>query len=154
MSAITDPGQDLLQRTRRREHPACVVCGRPAGSDGLTLHFDLNEDGSVQARFDPRRSLQGYEGLLHGGVIASLLDGAMTNCLFARGIAAVTAEMNVRFRHPIQLDAPAFVGARIVRSQAPLFVLEAWIEQDGQCRATCQGKFMRKPRPAGATDGD
>jgi uncharacterized protein (TIGR00369 family) len=146
MSAITEPGQEILERTRQSEHAACIVCGRRGESDGLALRFILNEDGSVEASFDPRQSLQGYDGLLHGGVIASLLDGAMTNCLFARGIAAVTAEMNIRFRHPIELDSPAVVRARIDRSQAPLFVLEAWIQQQGQCRATCRGKFMRKPK--------
>jgi acyl-coenzyme A thioesterase PaaI-like protein len=36
--------------------------------------------------------------MLHGGVISSILDGTMTNCLFAHGTVAVTAELRVRFR--------------------------------------------------------
>jgi acyl-coenzyme A thioesterase PaaI-like protein len=46
----------------------------------------------------------------------------MTNCLFAHGIVAVTAEMTVRFRHPIKTGVPVIARARIARSQRLLHV--------------------------------
>jgi uncharacterized protein (TIGR00369 family) len=144
MSVTTEPAQRVLERTRQAEHPLCIVCGR-ANECGLGLHFLLRDDGSVEARFECKEHFQGYEGLLHGGVISSLADGAMTNCLFAHGVIAVTAEITVRFRHPIALHACLVVRARITRSQAPLHTVEAEIVQDGLVKAKATGKFMERP---------
>ncbi|MFP4054653.1 MAG: PaaI family thioesterase [Phycisphaerae bacterium] len=145
MFATTDPRQDVLERTRRDAHPMCVVCGRSSDC-GLGLRFRVLGDGSVSADFRCNCDHQGYEGVLHGGVISSLLDGAMTNCLFASGVTAVTAELKVRFRHPVDLDEPMSVRAWQTRSQSPLHVLSAEIVQAGQVRATAAGKFMERPQ--------
>jgi len=143
MSAITEPAQDALEQLARTAHPLCFVCGR-AGECGLGLRFALRDGGRVEACFKCAARLQGYEGVLHGGVTSSLLDGAMTNCLFAHGIAAVTAEITVRFRHPARTHVPATVTARIVRASPPLFVVEAELVQVGQVRAKATGKFMQR----------
>ncbi len=48
--------------------------------------------------------LEGYGGrLLHGGVIAAALDGAMTHCLFAEGLTAVRRELIVKYKHPVTI---------------------------------------------------
>ena len=65
-----------------------------------------------------------------------LLDGAMTNCLFAHGQAAVTAELTVRYRHPVATQRPALLRAWIEESRAPLRVIAAEITQGGQIKAT------------------
>lgn len=118
-----------------------MVCGRAHGC-GLGLRFSLQEDGSVRARFVCSKSHEGFRDILHGGIISSLLDGAMTNCLFAHGIAAVTAELAVRFRHPIATGSPLTVVGRISRSSPPLYVLDAEITQDATIMAIGKGRFM------------
>ncbi len=143
MTATPKSDQDVLDATQQAVHSQCVVCGR-GQQCSLGLCFQSHEDGSVEADFACPEQFQGYEGILHGGVVSSLLDGAMTNCLFAHGIVAVTAEMTVRFRHPIALNTPLTVSARITRRQAPLYVLEAEIVQDGVVKAKATGKFMEK----------
>lgn len=139
----TKEAQDLLDRTNAAWHPRCIICGRD-GPCGLGLRFEATSDGGVEASFECPRRYQGYDGILHGGVTSSLLDSAMTNCLFARGIVAVTAELTVRFRHPVQVGLPLVVRAEVVRRQPPLFVLEARILQDGQLKARAVGKFMER----------
>ena len=141
---ITEPTQEILERTKHLVHPFCVVCSR-AGNCWFGLSFNLLDDGGVESTFECSGDFQGYEGLLHGGVISSLLDGAMTNCLFAHGLAAVTAEMTVRFRHPVRLETPLLVRAHVVRFQPPLFVVEAQLLQEDQVRVTGTGKFMEQP---------
>ena len=144
---ITEPAHASLHEVRAQAHSNCVICS-PSHNRGLRLEFTTSEDGSVEACFDCDRSFQGYAGFLHGGVIASLLDGAMTNCTFAHGCPAVTAELNVRFRHPVVTGKAAIVRARIDESSPPLHVLEAQIVQDGQVKATACGKFMEQRRLA------
>lgn len=143
MPATTEAEQSLLDRTRQDAHPHCVVCG-PDGGVGLGLCFRVRDDGGVEADFHCRPSLVGYEGVLHGGVTAALLDGAMTNCLFARGIAAFTAKMSVRYRHPIELDGPVLVRANVERRQPPLYVVKAAVIQSGQVKAESEGRFMER----------
>jgi acyl-coenzyme A thioesterase PaaI-like protein len=96
----------------------------------------------IEASFDCRADLQGYDGVLHGGVVCMLLDGAMTNCLFAQGRSAVTAEMQVRFRHPVQIHRRAVVRAWIESSIGVFQVLQAEIRQDDRVMATATGKFF------------
>lgn len=135
---------ELLEATRAGLHSRCVVCGRP-GPVGLGLAFQVQADGSVTACFDCHEDFEGYDGMLHGGVISAIADGAMTNCLFACGITAVTAELKVRFRHPIELGTSLIVVARITRRSEPLFLVEAELTQSGQLKAKASGKFMATP---------
>ncbi len=125
-------------------HPHCIVCGTDNENGGLGLEFSLCDDGSVEAVFPCHERFQGYRDILHGGVTSALLDGAMTNCLFAHGIVAVTAEMNVRFRHPIKLGMPLTLRAKITHQQSPLYIVEAGLIQENQLRAKSVGKFMEQ----------
>ena len=70
----------------------------------------------------------------------------MGHCMFVRGQTPVTAEMTIRFRHPVITKQEAAVSARIVRSSHPLYLLEAEIVQDSQVRATAKAKFLDRPQ--------
>jgi len=143
----TEVAQAGFQHVRAQAHSNCVVCSRSNGRS-LCLKFAASDDGGVQARFDCDKAFEGYAGMLHGGVIASLLDGAMTNCMFAHGVPAVTAELNVRFRHAVIIGRSATVRAWVERSSPPLHVLRAEVVQGDQLRATASGKFMEQPHLA------
>ena len=68
MSVTTkQPTQELLDCLCNEAHPFCLACSR-AHECSLGLHFSLQEDGSVETRFECCPDFQGYEGLLHGGV--------------------------------------------------------------------------------------
>ena len=134
---------EQLERIRQHIHPHCVVCG-PDNLAGLHLNFVALPDGSVQADFDCRRLFEGYPNTLHGGVICSLLDGAMTNCLFAHGRAALTAEMNVRFKRPVATECAATVRAWVTASCHSLYYMAADLRQDGQVMTTATAKFMEQ----------
>ena len=145
MRVITDSTAGIGQVIRAEVHAHCVVCGR-ANERGLGVEYVASADGAVQARFACKKVFEGYPDVLHGGVISSLLDGAMTNCLFAHGHPGVTAELTVRYRHPVQTDAEASIRAWIERCSPPLHVLRAELEQNGQVKATACGKFMDRSR--------
>lgn len=133
-----------LDDIRDRVHPKCVVCSS-VHPRGLNLKFDIVKDKGVVATFQCNEELEGYPGVLHGGIISTVLDGAMGHCMFARGQAAVTVEMTTRFRHPVVTGRPAMVSARITRISHPLYLLEAEIVQNGEVKATAKGKFYDQP---------
>jgi acyl-coenzyme A thioesterase PaaI-like protein len=125
-------------------HPGCVVCGR-ANDRGLRLKFTRRPDGSVESRFPGDAALQGYPSQLHGGAIAMLLDGAMTNCLFRHGHVAVTAELVVRYRRPVAIDRPATVHAWLEHARPPLRRVAAELIQDGRVMAKAGATFLDRP---------
>lgn len=125
---------------RQQHHPDCIVCS-PDCAHGLRVAFAL--DGRLAVgNFDCAGRYEGYPGMLHGGVISSLLDGAMTNCLFLHGVVAVTAELVVRFRHPVLLGKPAQLRAWITENDPPVFRLQAQLVQDGIIKASGRAAFM------------
>ncbi len=136
-------GHAALSTLRRERHPGCFVCG-PDNGQGLGLEFRWGEAGTVEAAFACQAIFEGYPAMLHGGIVCALLDGAMTNCLFAHGHTAVTAELKVRFRHPVLTDCPARVRAWIAASFRPLHELAAELVQEDQVMATARGKFMER----------
>ena len=129
---------------RNHQHDRCVVCS-PSHPLGLRVEYHVGVDGVVQAQFPCQKAYQGYPGQLHGGVITALLDGAMTNCLFARGIEAVTGELTVRFLRPAVTDRLAAVSARLTRVSHCLYILEAELIQEHVTVARAQGKFLKCP---------
>ena len=90
-----------------------MVCS-PANPQGLQVRFEVLANGSTQVRFACENAYEGYPGIIHGGVLSALLDGAMLHCLFARNQPAVTAELSMQFRHPVEVGIPAMVLARLI----------------------------------------
>lgn len=138
-----DQYQQCLERTRQYAHARCIACGSSEG-DAPRLRFTPGPDGDVTATLQPSPHHEGYDGMLHGGIIATLLDAAMTNCLFAHGQCGVTAELQVRYRHPVAIDEECRLRAWIERSSPPLYLLRAELRQGDSLRATAHAKFMVK----------
>ena len=130
-----------LAATRIRAHPRCVVCS-PTHPMGLGQEFVLQPDGSVESTFAGSEVFEGYSGLLHGGVTAALLDGAMTNCLFAHGVEGLTAELTVRYRDPVTACGTMTARACLAESHGRLHLLRAELRQEGRVKATAFGKFL------------
>jgi acyl-coenzyme A thioesterase PaaI-like protein len=124
-------------------HPACFAC-RERERGGLGLRFREEPDGSVAADFDCPPQYQGYPDRLHGGIVAMLLDSAMTHCLFARGIRGVTARLTVRFVAPVEIGAPAVIRA-IPGDVIHPHKLRAEIVQGRTLRATAEAVFIPLP---------
>jgi uncharacterized protein (TIGR00369 family) len=141
MTKPTTSSQTRLKTARTQAHPFCLVCSQ-SNPLGLGLEFTAHDDGSVSAMFLGHSALEGFEGFLHGGMIASLLDGAMTNCLFAHGRVAMTGELKVRYRKPVVVGEEMTIRAWIKRSLSPLHLLEAELKQEGCIKAIASAKFM------------
>jgi len=132
-----------LPSFRKAAHPNCIVCDSENNA-GLNLDFVLSDNGGVHAHFYCDPIYEGYPGMLHGGVISSLLDGAMTNCLFAHERIGLTGELTVRFRYPVATVKGALVRAWIEKFSSPFYQLKAELIQDQQVKAKATGKFVER----------
>jgi uncharacterized protein (TIGR00369 family) len=121
----------------------CFVCGsrNPHGLQ-LDFHFD-EESGEVTARTDFAGHFQGWEGVLHGGLLSTVLDEVMIKSAIYGGYKCVTVELNVRFRKPARLEKSFTVRGKVTEAQKRLVFAEgAVIDSDDVTVATATGKFM------------
>lgn len=122
-------------------HRDCFACGH--AKNGLGLTFRPSGADAVSAEWLCEDVYQSYPGIVHGGIIATVLDSAMTNCLLMKDIPAVTADMHIEYQEPVRVGSIVRVTASLMRSRSPLFVLSAEMIQDGRVSARASAKFMR-----------
>lgn len=84
--------------TPLRDNNCCYACGR-ANPHGLQLAFSTNGDGRTTTCFTPDERFQGWEGIVHGGIIMTLLDETMAKAAAAHGYRVLTGEVTTRFRN-------------------------------------------------------
>lgn len=122
-------------------HRNCLLCG-DKNPRSFGLNFEPHEENGVKTGFQGHEELQGYDGILHGGIIASLLDSAMTNCLFEKGIRAVTGDLQIRYKHSIPYDANVEIQAEVIESRPPLYRMKSQIIKDNKTMARGTARFM------------
>lgn len=137
-----------LEHTARRikpPSPRCFACG-PENPIGLRLHFE-EKDGGVEALFKPTRDHEGWTGLIHGGIVSTLLDEAMAYALYFAGLAGLTARMEARFRRAIAPGEELRVCARITDARRGVVDAEAFLTRsDGVVVAEATARFMSLER--------
>jgi uncharacterized protein (TIGR00369 family) len=126
----------------RSDHE-CFGCG-DNNPIGLHLRFVVAED-EVRATFVPKPAHQGFEGVIHGGIISTVLDEAMAWATAAAGIWAVTAELSVRFRRPLYVGESTTVKARLGHRRSRTVTATADLVKDADqvLVATGTAKFVR-----------
>ena len=103
----------------------CFGCGKD-NPIGLKLRFDW--DGkTAKTEFTPSELYQGWMGIMHGGVIACLLDEAMSYATVFEKIDTVTAKMQVRIKRPIKIGEPLSITGSITKKTRRLVETEATI---------------------------
>ena len=104
---------------------ACFACGKK-NENGLKLDINENGDG-VWATIDPPAWCQGYHGLVHGGIIATILDEMAVWAAFKKGYRPVTAQLNMRIRGSMHLDKTYTARAQVRRVKHRLVQAESRI---------------------------
>lgn len=128
-----------LERLEPHPDNACFGCGG-ANARGLQLSFTLDHARRrVLGEFAFGPEFQGSQGVLHGGVIALVLDEAMGKLSRLSGMRAVTAELVVEYLRPIHAGAAITVEAEEVSQEGRNLNFRAEI-RDGSGRALARGR--------------
>jgi uncharacterized protein (TIGR00369 family) len=104
----------------------CFGCGE-ANPAGLHLEFLLASDGTAVSFPTVSDSYEGPSGYLHGGIIATLLDETMSKAVRARGLTAMTRQMEIDYLRPVPSGEPIRMVGRVVRSEGRKHWTEAKI---------------------------
>jgi len=126
-----------------RDNQNCYVCGKK-NPVGLAVEFQINaQDRSIRAKFIPKDAHQGYQGIVHGGILSALLDEAMVKLAYGLGIPAVTAEITVKFKSPSAPGEELDVTGRLIHETHGLVKAEAKIERGPVLVAEAAAKLLR-----------
>jgi uncharacterized protein (TIGR00369 family) len=106
----------------------CFGCGQD-NAGGLKLIF-RREQGKASSEFVLDKTFQGYKNMLHGGVIATIMDEAMVHAAIFEDLFPVTAEMTVRYIKPV------FVEQHLT--------VEGWLAEKGSRKIEARAQLIDK----------
>lgn len=124
----------------------CFGCS-PFNEIGLQLDFWENGE-ELLAKWQPRKSLEGWMGVVHGGIQASLIDElAGWIVLIKMKTAGVTSELNVRYLKPVNISKGEItVVGKLVASEKKLAtILVELLDGEGQKCATANVVYFCFP---------
>jgi len=126
-----------------REDGYCFVCG-PQNPIGLKAVFVLDRQArSACSELILPREFQGWENVVHGGMLSTLLDEAAIYACRTLGERFVTAELQVRFRKPVQVGAPLRVEAFVVGQKRKVLEVTSRLMQGGEMCAEAAVKVFQ-----------
>jgi acyl-coenzyme A thioesterase PaaI-like protein len=111
------------------DNQRCFVCGKN-NPDGLQLAFEVEGRTGLRTTFVVPERFQGFAGIAHGGILATILDECMVNTVWLRGKTAVTARLEVRLRQPVRVGARVTFRAEVRRESVRGFEVESRAELD------------------------
>ena len=122
----------------------CFACGR-ANPQSLKCDFDVSRD-RVETRYVGRREHSGYDGTIHGGILATLLDEVMAWATFVReGTWGVTARLALEFRRPLLVGEEARVAAEVVRVRGRVVELRAEARRGDEVLVSAHATYVKMP---------
>ncbi|MEZ4495294.1 MAG: PaaI family thioesterase [Thermomicrobiales bacterium] len=137
------------ERINSADDHYCFGCGR-LNPYGLHLQFfplDECEGEGVWAPFTPAREQEGYMGMVHGGIITTVLDEAMAWALYRRDIWAVTGRMSMAFKRPVEVGVETKAVGLLLEDRGRLLDVRGRLlrASDGIVLAEAEAVFARVP---------
>ena len=122
----------------------CFFCGPATGGLALAIQYG---GGAASCEFTAHEKFQGYNGMLHGGIVTGILDEVMWWTLFmeTKKICA-TWKIEVEFKRPVLCGKTYRAAGRFVRATHNLFYLEGIIEDDSGKLCARGNASFRKTR--------
>lgn len=146
---MTEPALDWLNDNS--DYQRCFVCGT-RNPFGLHLHF--RTDGQrVLADFTGEERHQGFPGVVHGGILATLLDETMGRVPVLDRAWVMTGRLDLRFRLPAPVGVPLVITAEAIHIRPMAARIRGWISRaDDPSASFCTAEGLFLPLPGEVRD--
>ncbi len=106
----------------------CFVCG-VENRFGLHMKFYEPEPGVVETTYTVAEHFQGYPGVVHGGILASMMDEVMGRVFMGDNPPRfmVTAELKIRYRRPVPTNQPLTLRGKAIHDHGRIARAEGTI---------------------------
>ena len=121
----------------------CFACGKD-NPEGMHLKFVLDRERKrFISHFRVSKRFTGPPGYCHGGIIATILDDAMSKLNKLRDLIAATSELQIEYLKPVPLHAPLTVESQELSKRGRWLTHTAEIfDHKGSVLARGRGVFV------------
>ena len=118
---------------KQRKRNFCFGCGRH-NVHGMGLNFTVDETGTqFLCRFRLGKRYTGPPGHCHGGIIATILDEAMSKLNRLFEVPAPTSRMTVEYLRPVPLNRRLEVWSKNVSKRGRRLLIEVLTDVGHAC---------------------
>jgi uncharacterized protein (TIGR00369 family) len=131
MTATRPQELDGIQPVKQPNSKDCFVCG-VENTNGLRMKFYEYGQGEVKAMYSVPEQFQSYPGVVHGGIIAAMLDEVASRAAMTGEPTRFryTAKLEIRYRKPVPLGKSLY--------------MHGWVVDDRGSRAVARGEMRLK----------
>jgi acyl-coenzyme A thioesterase PaaI-like protein len=150
---IHSTGEKILSSLAMTKQPNsrhCFGCGVD-NACGLAMTFYESEPGHVMAEYTVPDQYQGYPGIVHGGIVFTMLDEVLGRVTMVgdHTMFTMTAKVEIRFRKPVPTGEPLQIQGRLERKRGRLYFASAELRlPDGSIAAETKGMLAEVPHQA------
>ena len=132
----------MASKMRLEDDKMCFACGK---DNPIGLHLDFKYEGKTcTAEWTPKKEYQGYKDVLHGGIISTALDEAMTRMGYQLSMDTVTGHIEVTFKKPAFVNKKYTIKAEINEEQERKVFASAWLlDNEGSIVAEAKGILVK-----------
>lgn len=121
-----------------RDDRYCFACG-PENPIGLRMAVNHTEDGAVSV-LTLQKVHQGWENVIHGGIISTILDEIMAQAVYHQLGPGVTTSLKVDFKSPLAPNEAIRVRGWIKEKRTRAVTASAEIKTEKDQRLIARGE--------------
>lgn len=120
----------------------CFVCGKD-NPFGLNITF-LKDKNEVRAELIPESKHQGFKGIVHGGILFSILDEIMgRTAVITKRLMTLTVEVNIKYRKKAKIGEKIIFTAHMTKDLGRMIEAQGQVcKEDGTLLAEAKGRFI------------
>lgn len=120
----------------------CFVCGKD-NPFGLNITF-LKDKNEVRAELIPESKHQGFKGIVHGGILFSILDEIMgRTAVITKRVLTLTVEINIKYRKKAKVGEKIIFTAHMTQDLGRMIEAQGQVcKEDGTLLAEAKGRFI------------
>lgn len=119
----------------------CFACG-DMNEYGLHADITTSDDNTSYCKITVPSRFQGWKGMVHGGIISTLLDEISIYACRKISLRGVTAEIDVKFRKPVPIDTELELKAKVTEIRRKMVSVQAELLVDGVVHASAETKVF------------
>ncbi len=119
----------------------CFACG-DLNEHGLHADITTNDGNTSRCKIKIPSRFQGWKGMVHGGIISTLLDEISMYACRNISLRGVTAEIDVKFRKPVPIDTELELKAKVTDIRRKIICVQAELLVDGVVHASAETKVF------------
>jgi acyl-coenzyme A thioesterase PaaI-like protein len=128
--------------TLRKAYAHCFGCGLDNPS-GLRLDGFIVQDRTVRAPFAPQPAFAGFDGVLHGGIVAAALDEISAwSAMLTEGVLVFTAKLEIRYRRQADANGMFTLAGEVTERRGKRLSITASMRSGDETIASSEGLFV------------